>query len=132
MFYGEFAVQLENALLPNEATTLDEFVHELKEALDANQLGTRALDHLFSDQAEFHPTCHGLWMEFGVFEGSPQVISLYHNPDTLTDMVSYLRHLSLCKLRSGRQPCHFDLQDTQSIKQRAGGKSIAALDAQQW
>ena len=69
MFYGEFALQLENALLPNEATTLDEFVHELKEALDANQLGTRALDHLFSDQAEFHPTCHGLWMEFGVFEG---------------------------------------------------------------
>ena len=63
-------VQKKTKLLPDTAKTLEEFVLEVKESLDAHMLPERAIFHLFSDAAEFHPTCSGLWMEFGVFPGA--------------------------------------------------------------
>ena len=62
------AVQKKN-VLPNEATSLDSFLQELKTVLDQRMLPERAIHYLFSDASPFHPTCAGDWMEFGVFHG---------------------------------------------------------------
>ena len=42
---------------------LESFVREVKEALDTHMLSQRAINHLFSRDADFHPSCSGLWME---------------------------------------------------------------------
>ena len=61
-------------LLPRNATTLDDFLIELKFALDMHQLSWRPVELMFN-LTHFntdipHPACGGLWMEFGVFQGA--------------------------------------------------------------
>lgn len=74
-----FILQSDSHLVPSKATDLDSFVLEVKEALDANQLPDRPIHHLFSGNNEFHPTCAGEWLEFGVASGKNfPVCSLEH------------------------------------------------------
>lgn len=60
-------------IVPKNATTLDEFLTELKPALDMHQLIFRPVDLIFNTTHYNvdvpHPACSGLWMEFGVFNG---------------------------------------------------------------
>ena len=62
-------LQSGQTLLPHRAQDLDGFVTEVKAALDSHMLGERALKRVFSDAAEFNPTCAGIWAEFGVASG---------------------------------------------------------------
>ena len=61
-------------IIPREASNLEEFLLELKPALDAHQLSFRPVHLIFNDSFYFtdipHPACQGLWLEFGVFTGS--------------------------------------------------------------
>ncbi len=60
-------------LLPRKATTLTEFLKELKVSLDAHQLINRPVSLIFNYKTYYsdmpHPACHGLWLEFGVYRG---------------------------------------------------------------
>ncbi|KAK9790314.1 hypothetical protein WJX73_002614 [Symbiochloris irregularis] len=59
-------------LLPHTATTLPEFLVELKTSLDRHMLDERAHLWLFNediDHQRVHPSCAGDWMEFGVYTG---------------------------------------------------------------
>lgn len=56
--------------IPRSATTLEEFIAELKEELDKRALPERVIDFLFT-HGSFVLQCYGEWMEFGVFEGKP-------------------------------------------------------------
>jgi len=62
-------LQSGQTLLPHKATSLDEFVVEVKDALDNNILEDRPINCLFSSAAVFNPTCNGIWAEFGVASG---------------------------------------------------------------
>lgn len=67
------AVPGDPAVLPVNATTLQEFITELKPVLDVQQLPTRAFEWIFHPEqllTKPHPNCGGTWMEFGVFEGA--------------------------------------------------------------
>jgi len=66
-------VQSGLTLLPHRATSLDEFILEVKDALDKNMLKQRPIEYLFSDTAVFSPTCSGIWAEFGVAFGRPDL-----------------------------------------------------------
>jgi hypothetical protein len=61
-------------LLPHKATSLAEFIVEVKEALDKNMLKERPIEYLFSNTAVFNPTCSGIWAEFGVAFGRLPVL----------------------------------------------------------
>jgi hypothetical protein len=58
--------------VPKTATTLEEFILEVKEAVDKRPLPARAIDFLFT-YGSFVLQCYGDWMEFGVFEGIPPI-----------------------------------------------------------
>lgn len=66
--------------MPHRATDLDSFVLEVKEALDANMLHDRPINHIFSSKNAFHPTCAGDWLEFGVASGEPRA---FPQPETV-------------------------------------------------
>lgn len=57
-------------LVPHRAKDLDSFALEVKAALDDNMLNERPINHIFSSQNSFHPTCAGDWLEFGVASGT--------------------------------------------------------------
>lgn len=62
-------LQTGHTLLPHVAKTFDDFVLEVKAALDSHSLDMRPIEYIFSEIAPFNPTCDGLWAEFGVASG---------------------------------------------------------------
>ena len=70
------SAQSGHTLLPHVARTFDEFVLEVKAALDSHTLDTRPIEYLFSENAPFNPTCDGIWAEFGVASGRDQKLNL--------------------------------------------------------
>jgi hypothetical protein len=60
-------------VIPRGGITFDEFLQQLKVALDMHQLRMRPVEAIFNREHYFadvpHPACRGLWLEFGVFMG---------------------------------------------------------------
>jgi len=60
-------------VVPRKAGNLDEFLKELKPALDMRQLIKRPVELIFDNSRYLtdlpHPSCTGDWLEFGVFMG---------------------------------------------------------------
>eukprot|EP00884_Botryococcus_braunii_P014281 jgi/Botrbrau1/22854/Bobra.0065s0013.1 len=55
--------------IPNRASTFEQFLLELKAALDSHQLPTRPLYHIFGHGSHLLH-CQGQWLEFGVHKGT--------------------------------------------------------------
>ncbi len=55
--------------IPHAARTLEEFLLELKDAVEVKRLNKRPIEFVF-DEASFLLSCEGDWMEFGVAEGA--------------------------------------------------------------
>ena len=49
--------------LPHAGTQVfDDFIFDLKRALDLRRFPNKAIDRLFSEHSEIHPSCNGAWL----------------------------------------------------------------------
>eukprot|EP00884_Botryococcus_braunii_P009238 jgi/Botrbrau1/18315/Bobra.0179s0043.1 len=55
--------------IPQRATTMEEFILELKTVLEGVRVPMRPIEYLF-EHSKFHLNCDGDWLEFGVFSGA--------------------------------------------------------------
>jgi hypothetical protein len=62
--------------IPHAARTLEEFLLELKDAVEVKRLNKRPIEFVF-DEASFLLSCEGDWMEFGVAEGASPTLTLF-------------------------------------------------------